>query len=722
MRGFFVILVLLLSFLSSSAQGWQWLNPLPQGNTLTDLDYLGQDHVISSAGYAGTAVASSDGGDTWTLLGNGEHPFPAQAVYLSPTEGWGIMDYYSPVSDSLQNAIVHTNDGGLSWQVLFHDPLFEVQDIAWPSAQNGWVGGEMDSTYRLALLHTTDGGLTWAAQTFDSVTNSSARVFFLNDQEGWVSVWHWILHTDNGGITWQWYSLPYWMYFDLLFVDSQNGWGASFDEVYRTTDGGQSWTPRNVPVIETEWTKSIALSDADHLWIVTSTDDAHIIDDHVLYSTNGGQTWARRTLNTTSNLSKIIFADSEHGWLCGEDGSLYQTVDGGATWTSRCGDPATDETFYTCVDFADLQHGWIGAYSWSSGSPILRSVDGGASWAVAYQDSTSNWLDIEALSPTNIWAVGSKILHSADGGLTWNEVNLGYGIYQRVICLGDQLIWIASGWDWDVHVHRSTDGGATWETHPVELGLKYNGMAAGDANNVWISGWEDLDEGTVAHSSDGGQTWEMQGDSLGFLDAIYFHDALHGWAYAWMGVVRTDDGGNTWTVASPDTYLWASRIEFLDLQNGFMINYNDAYRTTDGGDSWQFIDPYVDTRLTDISVVDINHAWITGWHGTTLRFDGTTFSSPERRTASPERFVLQPAYPNPFNSVTNLSLEVPVAARAKIEIFDITGRLVQTLADRYYTPGLHTLHFDVGGLPSGVYLARATSGSFHSVQKLVLLR
>ncbi len=714
MRCFLVALVILFSCLSASAQGWEWLNPLPQGNTLIDLDYLGQNQLYST-GYYGTSIVSANDGQSWALRNSGLQASPSEAEFISTTEGWGIIGPYSPYrGDSLTNAIVHTTDGGQTWHHQYHDSHVELHGIAWPTPQSGWVVGVFDSTYQLVILHTTNSGVNWTAQVHDSLT-SNAHVFFLNEQQGWITLEHLTLRTTDAGATWQQYPTPYWMYFDLLFEDSLNGWGASFNDVFRTTDGGEHWTPQHLAIVNNEWTRSVAVADENNIWVVTGSGAA-------FSTTNRGQTWTRRVITNTS-LDKVLFSGVQHGWICGDDGVVYQTTDAGATWTLRAGNTFVDGAYsFAAVTFADLQNGWIVSMNWDAAALILHTTNGGTEWTTQYVDSLNSFIDIEAVSATNIWAVGSHVIHTTDGGQQWNIVDIGVdGGLQKIICVGDQVIWIASGWNYPVRVHRSTDGGVTWATREVEYACKFSDMAASDANNIWITSWTDLDYCAISHSSDGGETWKEQADTLGIAGPICFVDADHGWASSYPQLIRTSDGGDTWTPAGLEGMWGVSRIQFLDAQNGWVAGY-DAYRTTNGGTTWQRFSPVVETPLTDIDFLDMEHGWACSWGGTLVRFDASNVAAPDHPATPPQKFILYPAYPNPFNATTTLSFELSRTGRARIELFDITGRLVQMVSDRVYSAGRHTLHVDAAGLPSGLYFARASSGSWRSVQKLVLLK
>lgn len=91
-------------------------------------------------------------------------------------------------------------------------------------------------------------------------------------------------------------------------------------------------------------------------------------------------------------------------------------------------------------------------------------------------------------------------------------------------------------------------------------------------------------------------------------------------------------------------------------------------------------------------------------------------------TPMPETFALHQNYPNPFNASTVISFDLPQASRAQLRIFDITGRVVTTLADEHFTAGTHRLRFDGSKYPSGVYFTQLQGGDHRQIRKLILLK
>lgn len=88
----------------------------------------------------------------------------------------------------------------------------------------------------------------------------------------------------------------------------------------------------------------------------------------------------------------------------------------------------------------------------------------------------------------------------------------------------------------------------------------------------------------------------------------------------------------------------------------------------------------------------------------------------------PTEFAMSPAFPNPFNPSTQITFDVPVTTNAEMKVFNSLGQEVATLFNGQAVAGTHTLYFVADNLPSGLYFAQLTAGSFVSTQKLVLIK
>jgi len=89
----------------------------------------------------------------------------------------------------------------------------------------------------------------------------------------------------------------------------------------------------------------------------------------------------------------------------------------------------------------------------------------------------------------------------------------------------------------------------------------------------------------------------------------------------------------------------------------------------------------------------------------------------------PNDFVLFPAYPNPFNPTTTIRFKlVKSQQNASLRIYDISGRLVETLLNEKLIAGEHEIKWNGGNNPSGVYFISFETGEFFSNQKIILMK
>lgn len=91
----------------------------------------------------------------------------------------------------------------------------------------------------------------------------------------------------------------------------------------------------------------------------------------------------------------------------------------------------------------------------------------------------------------------------------------------------------------------------------------------------------------------------------------------------------------------------------------------------------------------------------------------------------PTAFTLFNAFPNPFNPQTTIEFSMTRALPVRVEIFDLLGRKVTTLADGVREPGVHHVSWNASDQPSGIYFARLSSPVSRNtiqVKKLVLLK
>lgn len=101
----------------------------------------------------------------------------------------------------------------------------------------------------------------------------------------------------------------------------------------------------------------------------------------------------------------------------------------------------------------------------------------------------------------------------------------------------------------------------------------------------------------------------------------------------------------------------------------------------------------------------------------------TPTSVEEDDVVLPKQVVLNQNYPNPFNPTTTISFTLPTTANVTLEVFNMLGQRVSTLAvNKTMAAGQHSVAFDAANMPSGMYLYRLSTGSFTSTKKMMLLK
>lgn len=90
--------------------------------------------------------------------------------------------------------------------------------------------------------------------------------------------------------------------------------------------------------------------------------------------------------------------------------------------------------------------------------------------------------------------------------------------------------------------------------------------------------------------------------------------------------------------------------------------------------------------------------------------------------AVPLSFRVDQNYPNPFNPSTLIKFTLPERLHVEVRVYDVLGRMVQTLVNGTLGAGQHEVTWDGSRLPSGVYFYRVIAGSYSSVKKAILLK
>jgi photosystem II stability/assembly factor-like uncharacterized protein len=547
-----------------------------------------------------------------------------------------------------------------------------LEDVTMIDTKLGWAVGRGDTA-----LQTTNGGLTWEARDVGA-NETLAGVSFVSADVGWITSWGpFVFATVDGGQQWRELHLPVpagaspWPE-AIDFVDDRHGWVAgSIDAfgpgvIYSTIDAGLTWSVST----DDSWPQLTAVDFADRLHgCAVGTYGA------VLRTVDGGRTWNSRTLDSDVLLESVRFADARHGWVAGSGGTLFRTTDGGRNW-HRVHVPLMP--YLTGLSFSDKNHGWAVGYE-ATGElyrgVVLRTFDGGKTWTVqtrALPDSLhavssagptravavgdaglvartidgltwarsstgliSDISDVAVADADNAWAVGGDIygkrgfvLRTSDGGGSWRQLPIEGARSSAtpglvsICCFGHDNVWAVGA---QGVVYRSRDGGESWLRRQVvpAKDCTLTDVCFVDASMGWATGYrEPEDQAIILRTTDGGQTWSSYAPpGAELLSKIDFTDRLHGWTAGSGGefgesvLLRTMDGGATWTRLSGE---WRRRggnigpLDFIDAFQGWFVDWDTVWHTIDGGLTWQKAQLSESQTISDLAFTDADHGWAVG--------------------------------------------------------------------------------------------------------------
>lgn len=345
-------------------------------------------------------------------------------------------------------------------------------------------------------------------------------------------------------------------------------------------------------------------------WVVMEL-QAH--DFTVIHTADSGDTWNRQLTGLAGTVGEYArFFDPAHGVLVvlGPHALIYQTSDGGATWSHRAVTEGTGDVW--SADFVDADHGWLLAQDPTVGEELLRTTDGGTTWAglgepvlaqdwaysVAFADASVGWLYSQSAGP--------YAYKSVDGGTSWLRMPLP-----------------APPGGWTPAVTAPASGEKFFVAPRPTMGLGVMTTVIGAAPTTGT-----LPDGRVVLGYPPLRVSTFEG--LGYVSYIYA--AVSPYRYSSIEYVDpgplvnrepTDqfqlssvDGGRSWkTILPPSTY---GAIGFVDARNWWWIGSGAGSTSSDAGGNWTRVRGLgvVEPLPGSLQFVDASHAWFGGMAGT----------------------------------------------------------------------------------------------------------
>jgi hypothetical protein len=91
-------------------------------------------------------------------------------------------------------------------------------------------------------------------------------------------------------------------------------------------------------------------------------------------------------------------------------------------------------------------------------------------------------------------------------------------------------------------------------------------------------------------------------------------------------------------------------------------------------------------------------------------------------TTIPDKIMLYGNYPNPFNPVTNIRIDLPKSSEVKLQLYNIEGKLIDNLVNGFLQAGVYVIPYDASSIPSGVYFYKLTAESYSQTRRMVLVK
>lgn len=681
------------------------------------------DSLFSLVAHASGIYRTTDGGANWTLAASG--------TYRGVT---GFNGIYYATSNS--GGVEKSNDGGLTWTPV--SP--QVPQSNWQSATSSGAG---------ALLGHW-GGIFRASGYNDPVPASHTGLnlalvhglaYYSDTNELWGGTeGSGLYRSTDGGVTWDQMvnGLNNWMIYELAptnhqYYQSGRMLAGTLDGAYTSLDGGNTWS-----YVYYQGTQVSACevhpTDPDKFWLGTATGEIRYTDD-------GGQSWTVATGGMWGFAPRLKLGRGPSGNL-----RLFLSYQGSATavWYSDDGitfTPSTGMESTTYQPMVSVRPGFGTQpqiiYA-SSNSGVYKSTDGGATYTLAGMPGFS-WSVLSAPGQQVISGKDNGLSYSTDEGATSTSLtqNLAASanIWQMAWGSSTNQVFIAMR---ARGVMESRFSGTGYGSPADLLAIPNNqslilnwtpvsGQPAPTAYCIWRDGYPLAQvSGTDSAYTDfgvvNGQAYKY------FVSAVYADHIqtlptqiitavpaipVHLPPQDLAAEVVERDVTLTWTPPAADFLTGFQVLRDWELIAGFSDPEASSYT-----------DPNLANGIYLYSVIAF---YATGQSEPATITVEVNYVGNDDPGAPGLATELQGNYPNPFKPITSISFTLKDAAPVTLEIFDLRGRKVKTLAQSEFASGRHSLVWDGtddSGTPvaSGLYLYRMNSGSYSASRRMLLLK
>jgi photosystem II stability/assembly factor-like uncharacterized protein len=619
------ILSLSIASFVSAQSIWEWQNPPPQGNTLTDVDVF-NGNIAAACGDNATIIHSTDAGSTWDVVALAG----GSAKRLN-----GVCVINSSIISAVGNdgTILRSDDGGASWTLLSTGVTSHLNGVDFYGSSFGVTVGNGGT-----ILISPDAGETWNAASSGVADNLHGICVLDASTAVAVGSGGRVIKTEDGGLTWLSKTSHVTARLKAVhFTDTLSGIAVGTGpSAIGTANGGETWAPLGVPSIPPGFYASLEavwMIDASNV-VAVGTFETDMSEEYgwLLRSNNGGLSWDWNTLGDF--LYGIAMFETNDGLAVGAAGAIRR-VTAGLSWPRVGG--AEKKFLAWAVDFTGLSYGVVAvsdAYNYMGGaSRMYYTSDGGSTWDYT-EIFARQMIDVAFADALTVYAVGrgwptmdegAAIFRSDDGGERWGAIYI-------TVCAPD-----GTGCEYYFSEARAVDfagpdfgvavgtGGAIVciiNEGPCHIdpptGADLNGVSVPSSEAVYAVG----NNGVIIKGTSSGTVWTPQtsGVSVHLKDAA-FADDLTGWAVGDMGtILRTLDGGVGWLPQSSGTTANLNSVSCFDASTAVITAGTTLLKTVDGGTTW--VPEPTPCSMRDAVLIDIaNVEAAGGYEGIIARRD-----------------------------------------------------------------------------------------------------